>query len=328
MTVTWTGYILVGLFLGGHLCVDAAAASAASCAQEKLQGCTSMATALLEDSRLAFPATREEVEGTCKSWTKLLTCMDDYVNDCMNDNEKSEFKQAVGGILEGVRRLCSDPEYQAQYFQHADCIKRTYTEDGMCGTYYGQLARQVSHEMEASALCCNLRKFETCVVSTTSANCGTTAKDFISALLDKTMGYLVKKCANVQYMDQCSVANDVAPFAGTSVTTPSPRSPAAAPGTGTGTGSGAISIAGIGQGPPNAVHDTRSAHSETQGPTPTSRWSLTRQPETLAYGGSGNGSGSNSATSNSRQAAAITGTISAAVALLLTALHNRPTCAI
>ncbi|GAB6020094.1 hypothetical protein CHUAL_002827 [Chamberlinius hualienensis] len=188
------------------LSVGGGGVESAVCPASKLQNCLNMAYKFLENDRFTFPTTKGDVEDVCNSWSQFLQCIEGYVAECLDNQQKTDFKQNVGNILDSVRNLCTDTNYQEQYFKHADCIKRTCTDDAYCGKYYKQLTRQVSQEFDTNELCCNYRQFDNCVIINTNSICGSTARDFASAMLNKAMSFLASKCqiGSGQSIDSCN----------------------------------------------------------------------------------------------------------------------------
>ena len=88
------------------------------------------------------------------------------------------------------------------YLEHAECIKEKSTEPDYCGDHYSRLVEMVKSVTPSTQqeLCCSHAAFKTCVVHETrrcpgvSTGAQMTAQDFARAMLDKSLGFLLKQC--------------------------------------------------------------------------------------------------------------------------------------
>jgi len=174
------------------------------CRTETLNTCIKLADPLLEDPRYVFPAASEDVDHVCnvlfpKTWSEFVTCIKQYTSDCLTANQRSDFNRAVGDSINSVHKMCTNDAYKQDYLQHAECIKEKSTTEVYCGSHYSRLVDMVKGVTPSTQreLCCSHRAFKDCVLHETRA-CGgggqMSAHDFARAMLDKSLGFLLKQC--------------------------------------------------------------------------------------------------------------------------------------
>ena len=90
----------------------------------------------------------------------------------------------------------------ADYLGHAACIKERSTGEVYCGQQYRDLTALVRGDRSGSQreLCCAHTSFRDCVVQETAGcggragGAGLSAQQFAKAMLDKSLGFLMKQC--------------------------------------------------------------------------------------------------------------------------------------
>jgi len=174
------------------------------CRTETLNTCIKLADPLLEDPRYVFPAANEDVDHVCnvlfpKTWSEFVTCIKKYTSDCLTSDQRSDFNRAVGDSINSVHKMCTNDAYKQDYLQHAECIKEKSTTEVYCGSHYSRLVDMVKGLTPSTQreLCCSHRAFKDCVLHETRACGGSgqmTAQDFARAMLDKSLGFLLKQC--------------------------------------------------------------------------------------------------------------------------------------
>jgi len=176
------------------------------CRTETLNTCIKLADPLLEDPRYVFPAAPEDVDHVCnvlfpKTWSEFVTCIKKYTSDCLTADQRSDFNRAVGDSINSVHKMCTNDAYKQDYLQHANCIKEKSTTEVYCGSHYSRLVDMVKGVTPSTQreLCCSHRAFKDCVLHETRSCGGSgggamSAQDFARAMLDKSLGFLLKQC--------------------------------------------------------------------------------------------------------------------------------------
>jgi hypothetical protein len=177
------------------------------CRTDTLNTCIKLADPLLEEPRYVFPANSEDINHVCnvlfpKTWSEFVSCIKRYTSDCLTADQRSDFNRAVGDSINSVHKMCTNQDYKNDYLLHADCIKEKSTSPLVCGSHYTRLVEQVKGVQPASQreLCCSHGAFKECVIHET-ASCshdgssnGMSAQGFARAMLDKSLGFLLKQC--------------------------------------------------------------------------------------------------------------------------------------
>lgn len=181
------------------------------CQADELQSCIKLADPLLKDPKYVFPSNKQDINHVCnvlfpRTWSNFVSCIRRYTDTCLTQDQRGDFNRAVGDSINSVHKMCTNDDYQADYLQHAECIKEKSTDEIYCGTHYNLLVQQVQGSREASKqeLCCSHNSFKECVLAETEQcrcegeNCrdGMSAKQFARTMLDKALGFLLKQCNN------------------------------------------------------------------------------------------------------------------------------------
>lgn len=176
------------------------------CRTETLNTCIKLADPLLEDPKYVFPSNNQDVDHVCnvlfpKTWSEFVTCIKRYTSDCLTPDQRSDFNRAVGDSINSVHKMCTNEAYKRDYMEHAECIKEMSTSSAYCGAHYSRLVEMVKGVTPSSQqeLCCSHTAFKTCVIHETRRCAGPagaqmTAQDFARAMLDKSLGFLLKQC--------------------------------------------------------------------------------------------------------------------------------------
>lgn len=177
------------------------------CRTETLNTCIKLADPLLEDPKYVFPSNNPDVDHVCnvlfpKTWSEFVSCIKRYTSDCLTPDQRSDFNRAVGDSINSVHKMCTNEAYKRDYLEHAECIKEKSTEPDYCGSHYSRLVEMVKGVTPSTQqeLCCSHAAFKTCVVHETrrcpglSTGAQMTAQDFARAMLDKSLGFLLKQC--------------------------------------------------------------------------------------------------------------------------------------
>ncbi|XP_052128072.1 transcription initiation factor TFIID subunit 4-like isoform X1 [Frankliniella occidentalis] len=177
----------------------------AGCVRSEYQRCVHMADPLLKDARYIFPDNMADIDFVCGTWSQFVTCVKRYIDRCFTESRRQEFNKAVENPVDSVYQMCTVPQYQNEYLQHATCIKSTLTEDSHCGRHYRHLVEQVSGEVERVSLCCSHHRFRECVLDQTARQCdgprpgvpiSGSASRFARQILDKALSFLRDQCNN------------------------------------------------------------------------------------------------------------------------------------
>jgi len=194
------------LALGSSVCL-VSSQSRLDCRTDTLNSCIKLADPLLEDPRYVFPANTEDINHVCnvlfpKTWSEFVSCIKRYTSDCLTADQRADFNRAVGDSINSVHKMCTNEDYKNDYLLHASCIKEKSTSSVYCGSHYSRLVDQVKGVQPASQreLCCSHGSFKECVIHET-ASCsndgtsnGMSAQQFARAMLDKSLGFLLKQC--------------------------------------------------------------------------------------------------------------------------------------
>jgi len=177
------------------------------CRTDTLNTCIKLADPLLEDPRYVFPANTEDINHVCnvlfpKTWSEFVSCIKRYTSDCLTADQRADFNRAVGDSINSVHKMCTNEDYKSDYLLHASCIKEKSTSSVYCGSHYSRLVDQVKGVQPASQreLCCSHASFKDCVIHETascsydSSSNGMSAQQFARAMLDKSLGFLLKQC--------------------------------------------------------------------------------------------------------------------------------------
>jgi len=177
------------------------------CRTETLNTCIKLADPLLEDPRYVFPSNTEDIDHVCnvlfpKTWSEFVSCIKRYTNDCLTADQRADFNRAVGDSINSVHKMCTNQDYKNDYLHHAECIKEKSTSSAFCGPHYNKLVNQVKGVEPATQreLCCSHGSFKDCVLHETSSctsngqSSGMSAEGFARAMLDKSLGFLLKQC--------------------------------------------------------------------------------------------------------------------------------------
>ncbi|CAG5081052.1 Protein of unknown function [Cotesia congregata] len=131
--------------------------SSYGCGREDHQKCITLADPLLKDPHLIFPDNMEDIDLVCRSWAGFVDCIKRYIDRCFSKQRRDQFNAAVEAPISSVHQMCSVSTYQAEYLQHASCLKATVTEPQHCGNEYSALVNEVSRgEMARANLCCSI----------------------------------------------------------------------------------------------------------------------------------------------------------------------------
>jgi len=201
-TIIRTAFFTIGCFLS---LVNSQ--NRLDCRTDTLNTCIKLADPLLEDPRYVFPSNTEDINHVCnvlfpKTWSEFVSCIKRYTNDCLTANQRSDFQRAVGDSINSVHKMCTNQDYKNDYLLHADCIKEKSTSSAYCGSHYSRLVDQVKGVQPASQreICCSHGSFKECVIHETascahdSTSNGMSAQGFARAMLDKSLGFLLKQC--------------------------------------------------------------------------------------------------------------------------------------
>lgn len=194
------------LTLGSSVCF-VSSQSRLDCRTDTLNSCIKLADPLLEDPRYVFPANTQDIDHVCnvlfpKTWSEFVSCIKRYTSDCLTSDQRADFNRAVGDSINSVHKMCTNEDYKNDYLKHATCIKEKSTSPVYCGSHYSRLVEQVKGSQPASQreLCCSHGSFKSCVIHET-ASCshdatsnGMSAQQFARAMLDKSLGFLLKQC--------------------------------------------------------------------------------------------------------------------------------------
>ncbi|XP_046468701.1 uncharacterized protein [Neodiprion pinetum] len=173
-----------------------------TCSREDHQRCVSLADPLLKDPHLIFPDNMQDIDLVCRTWASFVDCIRRYIENCFTEQRKEEFNSAVQLPIASVHQMCSVSTYQAEYLQHATCIKATVTETEHCGMQYAALVDEVSRgEVARISLCCSHHRFRSCVISEARRRCDAGqaeggAARFSAEVLDKALKFLQDQCVN------------------------------------------------------------------------------------------------------------------------------------
>nr|XP_040574800.1 uncharacterized protein LOC121123737 isoform X2 [Lepeophtheirus salmonis] len=183
-----------------------------------------MAEPLIKDSQNVFPSTEAEISHVCnnlfpRTWSDFIACVKKYTDNCLNNEEKTDFNRAVGDSINVVHRMCTNEDYKKDYMTHAHCIRDRATSQEHCGRYYQNLLEKISSATSTpSEICCAHSKFKYCVLKKTEyCQCDSNQKcspnpiekskanTFAKATLEKALGFLLKQCDAVGFED-CSTS--------------------------------------------------------------------------------------------------------------------------
>lgn len=173
-----------------------------TCSGEEHQRCVSLADPLLKDPHLIFPDNMQDIDLVCRTWASFVDCIRRYIENCFTEQRREQFNSAVEMPIASVHQMCSVSTYQAEYLQHATCIKATVTEAEHCGGQYAALVDEVSRgEVARISLCCSHHRFRSCVINEARRRCdagqaGGAAARFSRQVLDKALRFLQDQCHN------------------------------------------------------------------------------------------------------------------------------------
>ncbi|XP_044586663.1 uncharacterized protein LOC123266483 isoform X2 [Cotesia glomerata] len=176
--------------------------SSYGCGREDHQKCITLADPLLKDPHLIFPDNMEDIDLVCRSWAGFVDCIKRYIDRCFSKQRRDQFNAAVEAPISSVHQMCSVSTYQAEYLQHASCLKATVTEPQHCGNEYSALVNEVSRgEMARANLCCLHHHFRSCVITETRKRCDRgdpsgPASRFSRQILDRALSFLQEQCQN------------------------------------------------------------------------------------------------------------------------------------
>ncbi|XP_057335248.1 uncharacterized protein LOC130674016 isoform X3 [Microplitis mediator] len=176
--------------------------SSYGCGKEDHQKCVTLADPLLKDPHLIFPDNMQDIDLVCRSWAGFVDCIKQYIDRCFSKQRRDQFNAAVEAPISSVHQMCSVSTYQAEYLQHASCLKATVTEPQHCGNEYSALVDEVSRgEMARANLCCLHHQFRSCVITETRKRCDRgdpsgPASRFSRQILDRALSFLQEQCQN------------------------------------------------------------------------------------------------------------------------------------
>ncbi|XP_012267394.2 uncharacterized protein LOC105692647 [Athalia rosae] len=173
-----------------------------TCSREEHQRCVSLADPLLKDPHLIFPDNMQDIDLVCRTWASFVDCIRRYIENCFTEQRREQFNLAVEMPIASVHQMCSVSTYQAEYLQHATCIKATVTEAEHCGGQYAALVDEVSRgQVARNSLCCSHHRFRSCVIAEARLRCDAgqgegPAARFSRQVLDKALRFLQDQCHN------------------------------------------------------------------------------------------------------------------------------------
>ncbi|KAF5303325.1 hypothetical protein FQA39_LY10064 [Lamprigera yunnana] len=191
------------------------------CSKSEYERCVRIADPLIKEVRLIFPDNMQDVDVVCHTWNNFVDCLKKYTESCFTEQQRRQFNKAIENPIQSVHQMCTQPQYQKEYLQHAPCMKSTVIENSRCGPYYSYLVDQVDQGdvITKASLCCSHDRFKQCVLKETQHLCDRgirngPASRFSAQTIDKALSFLQDQCFNYipNSGDCATISIDTSPF--------------------------------------------------------------------------------------------------------------------
>lgn len=102
-----------------------------TCHLRELDLCLSSLTVFFQHNQ--HPITNSEISRQCKILMETETCLSNFTNRCMTDNQSELVDMIAEGGLETIRELCKpQSKTRSSYLKHGDCINGQHKAQRVC----------------------------------------------------------------------------------------------------------------------------------------------------------------------------------------------------
>ncbi|XP_067003867.1 uncharacterized protein [Anabrus simplex] len=122
-----------------------------------------------------IPSDKEGVDTACRAFKKGMLCFDQYVNTCINGDDRIVINSNVAGARKAFISLCDDPHFQGEYLRHAPCYRNVSKDWEKCSRRFLEQVRSGP----SAKLCCARDAFLECVYDAGTHHCRPESAKFL-----------------------------------------------------------------------------------------------------------------------------------------------------